>query len=252
MLKDSSLRVYLTGQVCAQRGQQILRENQFSSRQARLLFAYLLCQQSQAVTKEQLAEVLWPGEIPAAWDSALKSLVSKLRRPLATLDLSIAAQFGCYQLSLPTGSWVDLEVASTCVDEAEGALRAGGVNQSWGPTNVALTIAKRPFLPGEDGEWVAQKRRDLRDCLVRALDCYVQICLATNQTSLAAQMAAQTVSLEPFRETGYQQLMRSHAALGNRAEALRVYQKCRELLAEELGVDPSPETEALYLELLVQ
>ena len=46
--------------------------------------------------------------------------------------------------------------------------------------------------------------------------------------------------------------MRSHAAQGNRAEALRVYQQCRQLLADELGIDPSPETEALYLELLLQ
>ena len=38
--------------------------------------------------------------------------------------------------------------------------------------------------------------------------------------------------------------------LGYRAEALRVYHRCRALLGEELGIDPSPETESLYLELL--
>lgn len=53
-----------------------------------------------------------------------------------------------------------------------------------------------------------------------------------------------------FRESGYQQLMRAHAALGNRAEALRTYHWCRELMADELGVSPSPETEAVYLEVL--
>jgi DNA-binding SARP family transcriptional activator len=115
---------------------------------------------------------------------------------------------------------------------------------------VTLAIARRPFLPGEEGEWVEGKRRELHDMLVSALDCYVEICLRTSQAALAAQMASQAVSLEPFRETGYRQLMRVHAASGNRAEALRVYQRCRELLADELGVDPSPETEALYLELL--
>jgi len=44
--------------------------------------------------------------------------------------------------------------------------------------------------------------------------------------------------------------MRAHAALGNRAEALRTYHWCRELMADELGVSPSPETEAVYLEVL--
>jgi DNA-binding SARP family transcriptional activator len=54
----------------------------------------------------------------------------------------------------------------------------------------------------------------------------------------------------PFRETGYQLLMRAHAAVGNRAEALRVYERCRSLLSEELGVPPSSQTEAVYLDIL--
>ena len=44
--------------------------------------------------------------------------------------------------------------------------------------------------------------------------------------------------------------MRLHAQMGNRAEALRVFGKCRELLREELGADPSQETEAAFLEIL--
>jgi DNA-binding SARP family transcriptional activator len=44
--------------------------------------------------------------------------------------------------------------------------------------------------------------------------------------------------------------MRLHAQMGNRAEALRVFGRCRELLREELGASPSPETEALFLQIL--
>jgi DNA-binding SARP family transcriptional activator len=44
--------------------------------------------------------------------------------------------------------------------------------------------------------------------------------------------------------------MRAHAAVGNRAEALRVYERCRCLLSEELGVAPSSQTEAVYLDIL--
>jgi pentatricopeptide repeat protein len=62
--------------------------------------------------------------------------------------------------------------------------------------------------------------------------------------------AEEALRLEPFRESTYRTLMRAHAAAGNRAEALRVYQRCRDLLAEELGVDPSGETEGLYLGML--
>ena len=56
---------------------------------------------------------------------------------------------------------------------------------------------------------------------------------------------AERIELEPFRETGWQQLLLALAGAGNRAEALRAYAECRALLAKELGVTPSPETEAL-------
>ena len=246
------LRFYLTGRVCAETATTVLDESRFPSRQARLLFAYLLCQRAQPILREQLAEALWPEDIPAAWDTALKSLVSKLRQFLGRLDagISISSQFGCYQLRLPPGAWIDLEDAHNAMDQAEGLMRSGDFHLAWGPTNVALTIARRPFLLGEDGEWVDLKRREIQDLLLRALDCYVEICLRSGQGALAVQMAAQTVSLEPYRETSYHRLMAAHAAVGNRAEALRVYHRCRALLGEELGIEPSPETETLYLELL--
>jgi len=249
------LRFYLTGRVCAESATTLLDESRFPSRQARLLFAYLVCHRAQPIPREQLAEALWPEDIPAAWDTALKSLVSKLRQFLGRLDAgtsgpSISSQFGCYQLRLPSGTWIDLEAAQNSVDQAEGLVRSGDFHLAWGPANVALAIARRPFLSGEDGEWVDLKRREIQDLQLRSLDCYVEICLRSGQGALAVQMAAQAVALEPYRETSYHRLMAAHAAVGNRAEALRVYQRCRVLLGEELGIDPSPETETLYLELL--
>lgn len=62
--------------------------------------------------------------------------------------------------------------------------------------------------------------------------------------------AQQLVDLNPLLETSYCQLMRVHAALGNRGEALRVFSVCRERLRDELGTSPSPETEAVYLDIL--
>ena len=88
--------------------------------------------------------------------------------------------------------------------------------------------------------------------LVRALDCLVDVWFANDEPALAVEAARESILLEPFRETGYQRLIRLHTALGNRAEALRVYEDCRRLLASELGVDPSPDTEALFQELLGQ
>jgi YVTN family beta-propeller protein len=66
----------------------------------------------------------------------------------------------------------------------------------------------------------------------------------------AAKWAEELIALSPFREAGYRRLMEAHVVAGNRAEALRVYEQCRQLLAEELGAYPSPETDSIYRALL--
>jgi SARP family transcriptional regulator, regulator of embCAB operon len=58
------------------------------------------------------------------------------------------------------------------------------------------------------------------------------------------------VRIRPFRETGYRVLMHAHTASGTTAKTLRVYERCRTLIAEELGVPPSAETRALHAQVL--
>ena len=95
-----------------------------------------------------------------------------------------------------------------------------------------------------------EKRRDLRDLLVRSLECLRDASLASGELAEAVRYAQEVTELEPFRESGYRRLMECHAAAGNPAEALRVYEHCRRFLADELGAYPSAETEAAYLEIL--
>jgi len=253
-LESPPLRIYLLGPVCLEWANRVTDESSFGSRQARILFAYLVAERDQPTPRETLAELLWPGETPVAWESAMLSLMSKLRRFLRTASgpapPSISNQFGCYQLKLPAQTWIDLEAAQNAVDEAEGYLRSREFGAAWSAANVALAITRRPFLPGEPIEWAERKRSELQNLQVRALDSYISVCLNTDQAVLAVELANQLIALEPYRESGYRRLMLAHNASGNRAEALRVYQRCRELLSEELGVDPSPETEGIYRELL--
>jgi hypothetical protein len=84
----------------------------------------------------------------------------------------------------------------------------------------------------------------------RALDCLSDGCFRSGADAEAARWAEELTVLEPYREWGYRRLMQAHVAAGNRAEALRVYERCRRLLAEELGAYPSPETESIYRALL--
>lgn len=170
---------------------------------------------------------LWPEIAPGAWEAALHALVSKLRSLFRRLvdpeAISLTSAFGTYLLRLGEDVWVDREAAAEAVDLAEGFARAQDWKSAWAPANIAALAARWLFLGSEDGPWIRRERSHLHEILVRALDCLVEVWMANG---------------EPAQE------------LGNRAEALRVYEDCRELLVTEFGANPSRETQALYLELL--
>jgi DNA-binding SARP family transcriptional activator len=246
------MRVYLTRSVRIEADDVLLDERAFGSRQVRLAFVYLVIER-RPVAREELADLLWSGDLPATWDASLNALVSKLRSTLRRAGLpasALTAASGCYELHLPPGTWVDVEAASTALHEAEAALRAGDHQGAWRAANIAYNITGRPLLAGEAGEWVERERDRLHGIHVRAAECFALSALLNGEPEMSLAMAEEVIAQEPFRETGYQLLMRAHAAAGNRGEALRAYERCRRILAEELGTDPSAETRALHLSLL--
>jgi YVTN family beta-propeller protein len=254
MVATVQLRVFLVGRVAIEAGGIVLDEGRLAGRQGRLVFAYLVSEQGRPVPRDQLAEALWGPTPPATWDKALTVIASKLRRALTDAGVDGASAltnaFSCYRLDLPEGSWVDLAAAADAAEAAEQALAAGDVEAARADASLAASLVREPFLPGDDGVWVAQKRREISDLQIRALTVLSDTCVRLGDAADAAKWAEQAIALEPFRESGYRRLMEAHAAAGNRAEALQVYERCRQLLAEELGAYPSPETESIYRALL--
>jgi peptide/nickel transport system substrate-binding protein len=248
------LKVFLTGRVTVETDGAVIDEARLGGRQGRLVFAYLVAEQGRAVPRDELAEALWGETPPATRDKALTVLVSKLRGALVDAGLDrgglLTAAFGCYRLDLPEGTWVDLFEAASDVTKAERALAAGDLERARSAAASAESLAGRPFLPGEEGTWAEDRRRGLADVRERALDVLADACLRAGAAREASKWAEELIALAPFRETGYRRLMEAHVAAGDRAEALRVYERCRRLLADELGAYPSPEIESMYRGLL--
>jgi DNA-binding SARP family transcriptional activator len=248
------LRIYLAGEVAVELGDRLLRDADLPGRQGRLALVYLVAERERAVAQAEIAELLWPDSLPPSWPVALSAVISKLRQKLGTVGLDrdrvIANAFRCYQFRPPAETWIDLEAAADALHQAEGAVVANHAEAAYGPSLVATTIARRPFLVGEDAPWVTSRRERLREVLVRALDCRVEALMWNGELALAQDQARAAVQLEPFRESGYRRLMQVLVKKGDRAEAVRVYNDCRRLLADELGVAPSDETESLGRALL--
>jgi len=249
-----SLEITLTGQLAAEADGARADATDLPGRQASLVFAYLVVERDRPVPSEELADALWGGTPPPTWRPALRGVVSKVRDFLDQLGLpatgTLTSVAGCYRLILPADTAVDVELAAGEADAARSALEAGDLERVLAAAGRARAIAGRPLLPGHEGPWVEDRRAALRQVLIDGLEMQADVHLTAGNGEAAVGPARDLVALEPFRDSAHERLLRAHAAAGDRGEALRVYDRYRRALAEELGVGPSPELEAAYLELL--
>jgi len=244
------VRVRLLGRLGVEHGHHWLDGSALPGRQGRVVLAYLaLCH--HPVARDELADVVWTGALTASWERDLSAVVSKVRAALDGIGLgsAVPGAFGCYELQLPAGSRVDVEDAVRFVEDAESAWRACHTETAVPAAATAANLARRPFLPAERGLWVEQRRDELRATLLRALDVLVEGLAGGPFVQDAVRYAKEAVARDPYRETGYVRLMRLHLGQGNRAEALRAYEQCRDVLARDLGVTPSAQTVAVYHEV---
>jgi SARP family transcriptional regulator, regulator of embCAB operon len=248
---SGTIRVRLLGRLGVEHGQQWLDGSALPGRQGRVVLAYLALSH-HPVARDELADVVWPHTLTTSWERDLSAVVSKVRAALDSIDLGsmLESAFGCYELQLPADSRVDVEDAVRFVEIAESAWRTAERDVALAAAVTAANLARRPLLPAESGLWVERRRDELRAILLRALDLLVDGLAGSPFDHEAHRYANEALALGPYREAGYVRLMRLHMSRGNRAEAIRVYEQCRETLAHDLGVAPSPQTEAIYREVL--
>jgi DNA-binding SARP family transcriptional activator len=248
---SGTVRVRLLGRPGIEHGQRWLDGSALPGRQGRIVLASLaLCH--HPVSRDELADLVWPDALTAAWERDLSAVVSKVRAALDSVDLGslLHGALGCYELQLPPNSRVDVEDAVRFVEDAESAWRVGNRDVALPAAATAANLARRPFLPAERGLWIERRRDDLQATLLRALDLLAQGLAGGPYEHDALRYIKEALALDPYRETSYVQLMRLHMSQGNRAEALRAYEQCRATLAHDLGVTPSSQTEAVYHEVL--
>ena len=240
-------RIQLCGRLVATIGGQRV-EQALVRTQARLLFAYLVLHRRRAASRDELIAALWP-EPPAAAESALYALLSRLRRVVGAARIEGRSEL---RLALEEDAWVDVEAAHAAVHRAESATAQENWPAAWVSARIAQHIAVRPLLSGADAPWLDESRGHLEGTYLRSLELAAQASLRIggSELSTAERTARGLVQEAPFRESGYRLLMQALAAQGNAAEALNVYETLRVLLREELGTAPSPATQKVHRALL--
>lgn len=249
-----AIRIHLCGRVTVVGDNGIVDERDLPGRQGRLALALLCIERGRPISTARLVDCLWGDEPPLDAAGALASIVSKLRLIVKRADGAEPALFvagaGTYELRLPGASTVDFQDARNAIDQAEGNRRQQDVRAAWANASIAVTIARRGFLPGESAAWVQAARTELERTTLRGYDCLTWVWTARGNGVLATAMAQQAVDLAPLHEPAWRALMTVQAEFGSRADALRTYSRCREVLSTELGVPPDPATARLYERLL--
>jgi DNA-binding SARP family transcriptional activator len=221
----------------------------------RIVLAALVLERGDPLDRDRLAGIVWPEEMPRTWASALRTHVSRARtaltRVLGGSGEAITASDAGYQLALPPDVEVavDIDVAAERLAAARAALLLDPA-RALDEARAAAALVRAPFLAGHPGAWADGVRARLDDLAVGALLVAGEAATEAGDVGEAVIAAEEAVQRAPLHETAHRALMAAHDAAGNRAEALRAYQRARRMLADELGVDPSAETEAAYLALL--
>ena len=223
-------------------------EDSLPGRQGRLLFAYLVLNRERAVRRDELLDVLWPEEgPPPSGDSLLARPLSRLRKALGAGRLE-----GRDELMLHLGeqAWVDWEAAGRSLREARTALAEEDWRAALDRGQAALEIADRGLLPGLTATWIEDRRVELADMRLEALELVAGsgVRLGTGEL-LAGRTGGRGVgSFSGVRQGGAHR--RPYLPEGNTAEALRAYEDIRVLLREELGTTPGPALQRLHERLL--
>ncbi|MEC3913434.1 BTAD domain-containing putative transcriptional regulator [Nocardia sp. CDC160] len=210
------------------------------------LLIALALEPGRAVPKTKLVDWIWGEQPPADAANALQALVSRLRRLLP--DGSIEVQAGGYRL-LARPENVDAVRFEQLVDQARG----GDDGQRARLLREALELWRGEFMqdigvPGSEiVDAVLVRFEGLR--LAAMEDLYEAEIRLGRDAELIPELT-ELVTQHPMRERLTGSLMRALAAAGRTTEALTAYERLRETLADELGVDPAPELSALHLALL--
>jgi DNA-binding SARP family transcriptional activator len=223
-------------------------------RRGAAVLARLVVAGSEPVHRELLAATVWGEEMPDAWRPALRNVITRLRRCLHDLGLDgeqvLRTVTAGYFLQLPEGASADLTRVMRAPAEVDALIRSGEAAGADALVAGVLPLAQRELLAGVHSPWVSELRQQVRQIAERLQLSASRLALGRGDLARAEDLARGVIAKAPMREEAYRLLMEALAAQGNRAAALHTYEQYRRLLIEQLGVNPAPQTEELFIDLL--
>jgi DNA-binding SARP family transcriptional activator len=205
---------------------------------AQRLVAFLALRE-QPPSRAHVAGILWPETTETRANANLRSSLWRVQRACGSLiiaspqRLCLAHDVVVDQQEAILAAYRMLDGSDTCDD----ILTAG--------TLSALSADLLPDWYADD--WVVVHRERYHHLRLHALEAMCERLITVRRYGEAVEAGLAAVRAEPLRESAHQALVKAHLAEGNRFEASRQYQSCRDLLQSELGLEPSADMQALVM-----
>lgn len=221
----------------------------------RALLARLALDPGRVVSVDALTDALWGEQLPADAANALQTRVSKLRRAMTGAGFDgtvIGTRAPGYLLALPPAA-VDAHQFDQTAARGRAAAVAGDHRAALQHYTAALALWRGTALADMgDAEWASAERTRLTELRLGVVEDRLELLLGAGQHGEAIPELERLVAEHPLRERLYRLLMLALYRAGRQADALAVHQRLRHRLAEELGIDPSPDVQALAEAILRQ
>ncbi len=243
------LRLYLLGRPEVYLGDD--RVEVFTSEKTLALLCYLAVRGGPHA-RASLSGLFW-AEMPEARARAnLRTAVYNLQKLLPGHLEATRNEVGLN----PEFSWLDTETFQLEIKRAINSVEPDdlfGETYDFSRLQQAVETYRGAFLEGLrlDGadafyEWTVVERERLHQMAVQSLKLLAGHWQANRDYSQALQASQRLLALDPWQESAHRNVMLLLARIGDYTAALSQYEKCRRLLVEEMGVDPMPETTALF------
>jgi predicted ATPase/DNA-binding SARP family transcriptional activator len=224
----------------------------------RAVLAMLLMQPNKIVASDELIDGLWPDKAPGKPETAIQGYVSQLRKALEPRHPS----GGAFEILVTEPNGYRIRVEQEALDthrfalliaEAKQAIDRAHPESAMSLLATALALWRgTPLADFSSLPWAEVERTRLAELRLSCLEEYIEAKLALGHHTEVIGELERLIAEEPLRERPRSQLMRALYRSGRQADALEVYQATRKLLVEELGIDPSPDLQALELAILRQ
>ena len=245
-MEDAAIRIETFGELVIRIGDRTIYDGKWpGARTKNLLKALIVCG-GTSVSSDFLVDTLWP---EADGDMAMRNLkvtLSRLRR------------VGCRKGEEPL-PWIKVRarhvslVNSLCVVDSIGFRRKLGAALKE-EKNIdlllrALDLYKDDFLAHERNEtWIIRHRELLREEFMKGVISLSKACLKAGKPEVAVPYLQKAFDADPLNGEVSANLMRCHLEMGSRSEALKVFNKAKQILKKELGIEPGPSLIALARE----